>query len=98
MIVEIEVLLLPTPDLPDDDPFPRILEVEDFLAGLQDQGNAKASDEKRGGRAGLRLLHHRSRRRHLLTVASRVVTLPGVPAGTFGASATRPRNSVWGDA
>ncbi|MGY1495808.1 hypothetical protein ACW4TU_04065 [Streptomyces sp. QTS52] len=29
-------LLLPTPDLPDDDPFPWIEEVEDFLADLQD--------------------------------------------------------------
>ncbi|MCX4862104.1 hypothetical protein [Streptomyces canus] len=63
MVVEIGVPLLPTPNLLDDAyPFPWIEEVEDTLADLQGHGGVDGFDEKRGGRARLRLLHRRSRR------------------------------------
>ncbi|MFF9364458.1 hypothetical protein [Streptomyces griseoluteus] len=84
MVVEIHVPLLPTPDLPDGAyPFPWIDEVEDFLSDLEDQGGVEIFDEgEEDGDVYVFFITGASQG-DLLTVASRVATLPGVPAGTI---------------
>ncbi|MGK5500863.1 hypothetical protein [Streptomyces sp. URMC 125] len=86
MVVEIHVPLLPTPNLPDGAyPFPWIEEIEDFLAGLEDQGNIEIFDDgEEHGDAHVFFITGAGEA-HLLAVASRVATLPGVPADTFAA-------------
>ncbi|GGL95358.1 hypothetical protein GCM10010129_44070 [Streptomyces fumigatiscleroticus] len=83
MVVEIHVPLLPTPGLSNGThPFPWIDEVEDFLSGLEDQGVSEVFDEgEEDGDAYVFFIAGASRH-DLLAVASRVATLPGVPAGT----------------
>lgn len=84
MVVEIHVPLLPTPHLPDGAyPFPWIETVEDFLAGLEDQGDVEVFDDgEEHGDAYVFFITGAGEVR-LLAVASRVATLPGVPAGAF---------------
>ena len=82
MVVEIHVPLLPTPNLPDGSyPFPWIDEVEDFLS--EDQGDVEVFDEgEEDGDVYVFSIAGASQG-DLLAVASRVATLPGVPAGTL---------------
>ncbi|MFE5406379.1 hypothetical protein ACFQ9Z_34645 [Streptomyces sp. NPDC056580] len=89
MVVEIHVPLLPTPDLPDGAyPFPWIDEVEDFLSDLEDQGDAEVFDEgEEDGDVYVFFITGTSQW-DLLAVASRVATLPGVPAGTIAVVST----------
>jgi hypothetical protein len=82
MVVEIHVPLLPTPDLPDGCyPFPWIEEVEDFLSDLEDQGDVEVFDEGEEDGDVYVFFVTGAGERDLLAVASRVATLPGVPAG-----------------
>ncbi|MFD7999589.1 hypothetical protein [Streptomyces mirabilis] len=84
MVVEIHVPLLPTPHLPQGaHPFPWIEEIEDFLADLEDQGDVEVFDDGEEHRDAYAFFVTGSGAEHLLAVASRVATLPGVPAGTF---------------
>ncbi|MFP1625368.1 hypothetical protein ACLB9X_09320 [Streptomyces sp. 5K101] len=84
MVVEIHVPLLPTPNLPDGAcSFPWIEEVEDFLAGLEDQGDAEVFDDAEEYGDAYVFFVTGAGEGHLLAVASRVATLPGVPTGTF---------------
>ncbi|EDY56543.1 aspartyl/glutamyl-tRNA amidotransferase subunit B [Streptomyces sviceus ATCC 29083] len=74
--------LLPTPDLPDGSyPFPWIEDVEDFLSGLEDQGDVEVFDEGEEDGDLYVFFVTGAGERDLLAVASRVATLPGVPAG-----------------
>ncbi|MER7486117.1 hypothetical protein ABTY20_09475 [Streptomyces sp. NPDC126497] len=84
MVVEIHVPLLPTPNLSDGAyPFPWIEAVEDFLTGLEDQGDVEVLDEgEEYGDAHVFFVTGAGEAR-LLAVASRVAALPGVPTGTF---------------
>ncbi|MFJ4844473.1 MULTISPECIES: hypothetical protein [unclassified Streptomyces] len=83
MVVEIHVPLLPTPDLPDGSyPFPWIEEVEDFLSVLEDQGHMEVFDEGEEDGDVYVFFVAGAGEGDLLTVASRVAALPGVPAGT----------------
>ncbi|MGP2440898.1 hypothetical protein [Streptomyces sp. JW3] len=83
-VVEIHVPLLPAPGLADGAyPFPWIDQVEEFLAGLEDAGEAEVFDDgEEDGDVYVFFVTGAGTDR-LLTVASRVATLPGVPAGTF---------------
>ncbi|MFF4034260.1 hypothetical protein ACFYZ2_31680 [Streptomyces sviceus] len=82
MVVEIHVPLLPTPDLPDGSYlFPWIEDVEDFLAGLEDQGDVEVFDEGEEDGDVYVFFVTGAGERDLLAVASRVATLPGVPEG-----------------
>ncbi|MGN9796322.1 hypothetical protein ACTMTU_35275 [Streptomyces sp. OZ13] len=84
MVVEIHVPLLPTPNLADGAyPFRWIEEVDDFLAGLEDEGDAEVFDDGEEDGDAYVFFVTGAGEDHLLTVASRVATLPGVPAGTF---------------
>ncbi|TCR23976.1 hypothetical protein EV578_103298 [Streptomyces sp. BK205] len=75
--------LLPTPDLPDGAyPFPWIEEVEDFLSDLEDQGGVEIFDEGEEDGDVYVFFITGAGEGDLLAVASRVATLPGVPAGT----------------
>jgi hypothetical protein len=84
MVVEIHVSLLPMPGLSDGSyPFPWIQEVEDFLSDLEDQGDLEVFDEgAENGDVYIFFLTGASEE-DLLAVASRVATLPGIPAGTI---------------
>ncbi|MFF4309687.1 hypothetical protein [Streptomyces sp. NPDC001507] len=76
VVVEIHVPLLPTPGLPDGSyPFPWIEEVEDFL------GDVEVFDEGEEDGDVYVFFVSRAGEGDLLAVASRVATLPGVPAG-----------------
>ncbi|MER7185279.1 hypothetical protein ABT404_38460 [Streptomyces hyaluromycini] len=83
MVVEIHVPLLPTPGLPDGSyPFPWIDEVQDFLSDLEDQGEVEVFDEgEEDGDVYVFFVTGAGEGR-LLTAASRVAALSGVPAGT----------------
>ncbi|WOX26497.1 hypothetical protein [Streptomyces solicathayae] len=83
MVVEIHVPMLPTPALPDGSyPFPWIEEVEDFLSGLEDQGGVEVFDEAEEDGDAYVFFLTGAGEGDLLAAASRVATLPGVPAGT----------------
>ncbi|MER6420989.1 hypothetical protein [Streptomyces sp. NPDC001137] len=89
MVVEIHVPLLPTPDLPDGSyPFPWIEEVEGFLSGLEDQGVVEVFDEGEEDGDVFVFFVTGAGEGDLLAVASRVATLPGVPAGTVAVVST----------
>jgi hypothetical protein len=84
MVVEIHVPLRPTPNLPDGAyAYPWIEAVEDFLAGLEDQGEAEVFDDGEEDADAYVFFVTGAGEEDLLAVASRVATLPGVPAGTF---------------
>lgn len=88
-VVEIHVPLLPTPDLPDGAyPFPWIEEVEDFLSDLEDQGGVEIFDEGEEDGDVYVFFITGAGEGDLLAVASRVATLPGVPAGTTAVVST----------
>ncbi|WP_246204328.1 hypothetical protein [Streptomyces tailanensis] len=99
MVVEIHVPLLPTPNLPDGAyPFPWIEEVEGFLADLEDQGEVEVFDDGEDHGDAYVFFVTRAGEAHLLAVASRVATLPGVRQGPSPSSVTtRPKSSGWGD-
>lgn len=99
MVVEIHVPLLPTPGLPNGSyPFPWIEEIEDFLSDLEDQGDVEVFDEGEEDEDVYVFFVTGAGEGDLLAVASRVATLPGVPAGAVAVvSNTRPRSSVWDD-
>ncbi|MEU5314779.1 hypothetical protein [Streptomyces sp. NPDC021562] len=83
MVVEIHVPLLPTPDLPDVGyPFPWIEEIEDFLFSLEGQGDVEVFDDGEDDGDSYVFIVTGASEQDLLVVASRVATLPGVPAGT----------------
>jgi hypothetical protein len=83
-VVEIHVPLLPTPNLPDGAyPFPWIEEIEDSLASLEDQGDVEIFDDGEEHEDAYVFLVTGAGDEQLLAVASRVATLPGIPAGTF---------------
>jgi hypothetical protein len=84
MVVEIHVPLSPTPNVPDGAyPYPWIEEVEDFLADLEDQGDVEVFDDGEEYAEAYVFFVTGAGEEELLAVASRVATLPGVPAGTF---------------
>ncbi|MFD7231179.1 hypothetical protein [Streptomyces sp. NPDC059881] len=84
MVVEIHVPLLPTPDLPDGSySFPWIEEVEDFLSDLEDQGDVDVFDDGEEDGDVYVFFVTGADEEDLLAIASRVATLPGVPAGVF---------------
>ncbi|MGW2770671.1 hypothetical protein [Streptomyces sp. NPDC001275] len=84
MVVEIHVPLLPTPNLADGAyPFPWIEEVEEFLADLEDQGEVEVFDDGEEDEEAYVFFITGAGEDRLLAAASRVATLPGVPAGTF---------------
>jgi hypothetical protein len=80
--VEIHVPLTPLIGLPEgEDPFPWIDEVMDYIAELDERGEAALYDD--GGEFGdvyVFLINAASEER-LLAVAARIADLPGVPAG-----------------
>ncbi|MFG2556954.1 hypothetical protein [Streptomyces sp. NPDC048581] len=83
MVVEIHVPLLPTPGLSDGSYlFPWIEEVEDFLSDLEDQGDVEVFDEGEEDGDVYVFFITGAAEGDLLAVASRVATLPGIPAGT----------------
>lgn len=84
MVVEIHAPLLPTPGLPDGSyPFPWIEEAEDFLSDLEDQGDVEVFDEGEEDGDVYVFFVTGASEEALLAVASRVATVPGVPAGTI---------------
>ncbi len=84
MVVEIHVPLLPTPGLPDGAyPFPWTEDVEDFLFALEDQGQVEVFDDGEDDANAYVFFVTGAGEQDLLAVASRVATLPGVPAGTI---------------
>ncbi|CAM5374663.1 putative protein OS=Streptomyces cyaneofuscatus OX=66883 GN=G3I52_05385 PE=4 SV=1 [Streptomyces cyaneofuscatus] len=83
-LVEIHVPLLPTPDLPDgSSPHAWIDQVEDFLVDLEDEGGVEVHDEGEEYGDAYVFFVTGAAEEELLAVASRVATLPGVPAGAF---------------
>lgn len=83
-IVEIHVPMPPTPDPPDGStPYPWIDRVEDFLVGLEDEGGIEVHDEGEEHEDAYVFLVTGAADEELLAVASRVATLPGIPAGAF---------------
>ncbi|MFI1444968.1 hypothetical protein [Streptomyces fructofermentans] len=89
MVVEIHMPLLSTPDLPDGAyPFPWIDDVEDFLSDLEDQGDVDVFDEGEEDGGVYVFFITGASQGDLLAVASRVATLPGVPAGTIAVVST----------
>ncbi|KAB2594375.1 hypothetical protein [Streptomyces arboris] len=83
-IVEIHIPMPPTPDLPDgSSPYPWIDRVEDFLVDLEDEGGMEVHDEGEEGEDAYVFFVTGAADEELLAVASRVATLPGVPAGAF---------------
>nr|WP_237527614.1 hypothetical protein [Streptomyces sp. SID2119] len=74
--------MLPTPDLPDDS-YPWIDQVEDFLVDLEDEGGIEVHDEGEEHGDAYVFFVTGAADEELLAVASRVATLPGVPAGAF---------------
>jgi hypothetical protein len=84
MVVEIHVPLLQTPNLPDGAyPFPWIEDVEDLLVGLEEQGEVEIFDDGEEDADAYVFFVTGADEEDLLVVASRVATLPGVPAGAF---------------
>jgi hypothetical protein len=84
MVVEIHVPMSPTPNVPDGAyPYPWIEEVEDFLADLEDQGDVEVFDDGEEYAEAYVFFVTGAGEEELLAVASRVATLPGVPAGAF---------------
>jgi hypothetical protein len=83
-VVEIHVPLVPALGLPPDAyPFPWIDQVEDFLAGLEEQGEVEVRDDgEEDGDAYLFFIAGADEA-VLLAAASRVSSLDGVPAGVF---------------
>ncbi|OKJ24151.1 hypothetical protein AMK21_02910 [Streptomyces sp. CB00316] len=76
--------MLPTPDLADGSyPYPWIDQVEDFLVDLEDQGDMEVHDEGEQHEDAYVFFVTGAADEELLAVASRVATLPGVPAGAF---------------
>ncbi|MEU0377588.1 hypothetical protein ABZ093_09840 [Streptomyces cyaneofuscatus] len=83
-LVEIHVPLPPTPDLPDGSfPHAWIDQVEDFLVDLEDEGGVEVHDEGEEYGDAYVFFVTGAAEEELLAVASRVATLPGVPAGAF---------------
>lgn len=99
MVVAIHVPLSPTPNLSEGAyPYPWIEEVEDFLADLEDQGDAEVFDDGEEDADAYVFFVTGAGEEDLLAVASRVATLPGVLRGPLRSSATTgPRSSGWGD-
>ncbi|MGY3204723.1 hypothetical protein [Streptomyces sp. TE5632] len=84
MVVEIHVPLLPTPELPEGAyPFPWIEEIEDFLSDLEDRGDVEVFDDGEEDEDAYVFFVAGAGEQELLAAASRVATLPGVPAGAF---------------
>ncbi|UUN30880.1 hypothetical protein KK483_34500 [Streptomyces sp. FIT100] len=94
MVVEIHVPLSPAPNLPDGAcPYPWIEEIEDFLADLDDHGDAAVFDDGEEHAGAYVFLITGAGEGDppedlledllddLLEVASRLAMLPGVPAG-----------------
>ncbi|MFI7081444.1 hypothetical protein ACIBO1_29510 [Micromonospora sp. NPDC049903] len=83
-VVEIHVPLVPSPGLdPGVDAFPWIDQVEDFLVDLEDEGAVEVHDD--GEELGDVYVFYIAGETEasLLTAASRVATLDGVPNGVF---------------
>ncbi|WP_327039692.1 hypothetical protein [Micromonospora maris] len=83
-IVEIHVPLIPTPGLdPGAYAFPWIDQVEDFLVDMEDEGAIEVYDD--GEQLGDVYVFFitAATEASLLTAASRVATLDGVPTGVF---------------
>ena len=83
-VVEIHVPLVSPADLPAGAyPFPWIRQVDEFLEGLDEQGELEVFDEgEEFGRAYVFFVAGADLDQ-LLAAASRVAGLPGVPAGSF---------------
>ena len=83
-IVEIHVPLVAAPGLAEDEhAFPRIDDVQDFLADLDEQGDVREYDDgEEYGDVYIFFLTGACEEA-LLPVASRVAALDGVPTGTF---------------
>ncbi|MFI9565236.1 hypothetical protein [Streptomyces rishiriensis] len=91
LVIEIHVPLSPAPDLPDDAyPYPWIEEIEDFLAGLEETGEAEIFDEgvEHGGYYVFFVTG--APEPALLEAAARAAALPGVPAGAFAVVSDDP--------
>ncbi|MEV4711306.1 hypothetical protein [Micromonospora sp. NPDC049374] len=83
-ILEIHVPLVPTPGLePGAYRFPWIDQVEDFLADLEDEGTVEAYDDGEELGDVYVFFIAGATEVSLLTAASRVATLDGVPTGAF---------------
>ncbi|WP_091561337.1 hypothetical protein [Micromonospora pattaloongensis] len=83
-VVEIHVPLVATPGLTEDQyAFPWTEDVEDFLAGLDEQGDVQQYDDGEECGEAYVFFITGSREEALLAVATRVATLDGVPAGAF---------------
>ncbi|MCU1543164.1 MAG: hypothetical protein JWM50_1029 [Microbacteriaceae bacterium] len=83
-VVEIHVPLTPLIGLPEgEDPFPWIDEVMDYIADVDERGEAALYDD--GGEFGdvYVFLINAASEEKLLSVAARIADLPGVPAGVF---------------
>lgn len=93
LVIEIHVPLSPAPDLPDDAyPYPWIEEIEDFLAGLEETGEAEIFDEgvEHGGYYVFFVTG--APEPALLEAAARAAALPGVPAGAFAVVSDGPED------
>jgi hypothetical protein len=84
LLVEIHVPLTPTPGLPSGAyPLPWIEQVEDFLVDLEDEGAAEAYDAATSLGDHFVFLLAGATEAGLLSAASRVAALDGVPVGAF---------------
>ncbi|MBT2438654.1 hypothetical protein J7E93_00625 [Streptomyces sp. ISL-36] len=84
MVVEIHVPLSSAPNLPEGAyPYPWIEEVEDLLAGLEEQGDVEVFDDGEEEAEAYIFFITGASEEDLLALASRVATLPGVPTGSF---------------
>lgn len=83
-IVEIHIPLVPTPGLPVDAyPFPWIERIEDFLVGLDEEGQVEVPDDGEQYDDNYVFFIAGADEDVLLAAASRVAALDGVPAGAF---------------
>ncbi|MCX5558001.1 hypothetical protein [Streptomyces sp. NBC_00038] len=83
-VVEIHVPLHRASNLPDDAcAFSWIEDVEDFLAGLEEQGEAEVFDDGEEDGDAYVFFVTGAGEKELLAVASRVAALQGVPPGAF---------------
>jgi hypothetical protein len=83
-LVEIHVPLVPSPGLPDGAyQFPWIAQVEDYLVGLEDEGELEVYDDGEEYGDVYVFFVSGADEATLLAAASRVAALDGLPAGVF---------------
>lgn len=84
LIIEIHVPFHPAPVVPEGEyPFPWIDVIEDFLYGLEEEGEVEVFDDGEEYGDAYVFFITGSNEDHLLATASRTATLDGVPPGVY---------------